>query len=105
MLNLTPHTIRIQVGDTVVDYPPSGVVARVEMTETLADVYNGVPVINRVPGHVIGLPEEDVPCLVSAMVLSAVTGRKGVYAPDTGATAVRDSNGHIDYVTRLVSNV
>jgi hypothetical protein len=58
----------------------------------------------RVPGEVTGLPEDGTPCIVSAMVLAALPpGTPGVYAPDTGATAVRNDRGHIMAVTRLVA--
>lgn len=121
MLNLTPHpiTVRTPHGDIV--FPASGVVARVATIETVLgsmDVFphgadetdaqgnsNGlrVPVITRNFGEVEGLPGEGTPCIVSALVLSAVPGRAGVYAPDTGSTAIRNEKGHIVAVTRLVA--
>ena len=36
------------------------------------------------------------------MVASACAGRAGVFAPDSGATAIRDERGLIVAVTRLV---
>ena len=61
-----------------------------------------VPVIARSFGSVDGLPPEGTPCIVSALVAGAVPGRAGVYAPDSGSTAVRE-NGQIVAVTRLVA--
>lgn len=121
MLNLTPHSITLRTAHGDITFPPSGVVARVETIETVIgsmDVFapgapetdaqgnsNGVrvPVVSRTFGAVEGLPAEGTPCIVSALVLSAVPGRSGVYAPDTGATAVRNEKGHIIAVTRLVA--
>lgn len=103
MLNLTPHAITLQrVDGTRVTYAPSGKVARVSTTEAEVDQYDGVPVMSRQLGEAEGLPEEGVVCLVSAMVASAVPGRKGVYAPDSGPTAIRE-NGQVVAVTRLVA--
>lgn len=103
MINLTPHAITLQRADgTQVTYPPSGVVARVASVEKVVDEVNGIPVISRTLGEAEGLPEEGTVCLVSAMVLSAVPGRKGVFAPDSGPTAIRE-NGQVVAVTRLVA--
>lgn len=106
MINLTPHPITIRRTDGAeVTIPPSGMVARVTTVETVIGTCpeTGVPIVARTYGEVRGLPEEGTPCLVSALVLAAVPGRKGVFAPDTGATAVRDDRGQIIAVTRLVA--
>lgn len=129
MLNLTPHTIRIYArtpfGEpdlkTFVDIPPSGTVARVTTIEEDAGVrptnnakhdesatgrggtYWNTLVVRRTFGEVEGLPEEGTECLVSSMVLAACPGRKDVYAPDTGPTAVRDEKGQVLGVTRLIA--
>lgn len=76
--------------------------ARVASFEKVVESFNGIPVIERVLGDVQGLPEEGTPCLVSAMVLAACPGRKGVFAPDSGPTAIR-VDGQIMAVTRLVA--
>lgn len=103
MINLTPHAIRVMTSDGEMRvYEPSGVVARVETVEVLVGEFDGIPVVERQLGDVIGLPENGEPCIVSAMVASALPGRPGVYAPDTGSTAVRNDKGHIDHVVRLV---
>lgn len=106
MLNLTPHAITIRstipgiAGE--VTYPPSGRVARVVTVETVIGDYAGIPVVSRSFGAVTGLPEDGTPCLVSALVLGACAGRAGVYAPDSGPTAIRVS-GQVVAVTRLVA--
>lgn len=103
MINLTPHSIVLQRPDgSRITLPPSGSVARVATSEQSAGEYDGLPVVSRSLGAAEGMPEEGVLCLVSAMVLSAVAGRKGVYAPDSGPTAIRE-NGQVVAVTRLVA--
>lgn len=102
-INLTPHALSVMLPDgSTITIAPSGIIARVATEEVVVDQVAGVPVIERRFGAVEGLPEEGTLCLVSAMVAAAVPGRKGVYAPDTGATAHRNDKGHIVAVTRLV---
>lgn len=106
LINLTPHAITIRATDgTEVTIPPSGIVARVSTTEEVVGTcaITGAPIVRRTFGEVQGLPEEGTPCLVSALVLAAVPGRPGVYAPDTGPTAIRGQDGQIIAVTRLVA--
>ena len=103
-VNLTPHTINI-VG--VGEIPPSGIVARVEMTERVFATMGRVPIIARKPKRVIGLSEPELGTifLVSSMVLDGLgkrANRNDVFVPDTGNTAIRNENGQIVAVTRLV---
>ncbi len=121
MINLTPHAITLKCADgSEVTFQPSGM-ARVVTIESIVgtrDVWphgktevdeqgnstgSRIPVIRRVLGEAEGLPEEGIECLVSAMVLSSVPGRKGVYAPDSGPTAIRNEKGQVVAVTRLVA--
>ena len=101
MINLTPHAITVGT----VTFPPSGTVARVSAVDELIGLCpaTGVPIVRRALGAVTGLPEKGEPCLVSALVLAAVPGRAGVFAPDTGPSAVRNEHGQIVAVTRLVA--
>lgn len=102
-INLTPHALSLMLPNgSVVTIPPSGTVARVGTEEVLIGEVGGIPLVERRFGAVEGLPEEGVPCLVSALVAGAVPGRAGVYAPDTGVSAVRNDKGHVVAVTRLV---
>lgn len=104
MLNLTPHAIKIRRPDgTEIEIPPSGTVARVTTVETVVGEQLGVPVVRRVFGAPINLPPEGTPCLVASITAAAVPGRAGVYTPDTGPTAIRDSAGNIVAVTRLIA--
>ena len=101
-VNLTPHVITI---DGVVTVPPHGQVAHLEI-----GVSNGIPVAGvrvniRQPARVIGLPDPvpGVCYIVSSMVLDTLKGsRPDVYAPDTGADAIRNVQGHIVAVRGLV---
>lgn len=105
MLNLTPHPITVVGPNGQTTFPPSGQLARVSTVDAVIGTcpVTGVPIIARTFGAVTGLPDDGTPCLVSALVLSAVPGRAGVYAPDTGPTAIRGDNGQIQSVTRLVA--
>ena len=101
--NLTPHTIVLQdESGNRVAIEPSGKTARVATIETVIGEIGGMPVVSRQFGEVIGLDDVEMPVIVSAMVASAVPGREGVYAPDSGPTAIRE-NGQVVAVTRLVA--
>ena len=103
MLNLTNHPITlIDVNGDAVTFQPSGTVAHVHVITKVVEHIGLVPVVTRILGKVEGLPEEGTPCLVSTMTAAAVPGRKGVYAPDVGISAMRD-NGRVVAVTRLVA--
>lgn len=106
MFNLTPHAITVLGPDGVEHlFTPSGVVARVATNETVIGhcLVTGAPIVERTFGEPHGLPTEGTPCIVSAMVASACAGRAGVFAPDSGETAVRDERGLVVAVTRLVA--
>lgn len=106
MLNLTPHAITVRAPDgTDHTFPPSGTVARVATEEAAIGVcqVTGAPIVSRQFGEATGLPMEGTPCIVSAMVANACSGRHAVFAPDTGSTAIRDDRGMVVAVTRLVA--
>ena len=105
-VNLTPHPIVVRREDgSEFTIAPSGAIARVSTTEKVVDNVDGVPVVVREFGEVENLPEpqDGTIYIVSSLVLSAVKGRGDVMAPDTGPTAIRNSDGHIVAVTRLVA--
>jgi hypothetical protein len=107
MINLTPHDIIVRKPDgTDTVFKKSGTVARVEACEEVIGTcqITGAQIVRRTLGAVTGLPTDGAPCIVSGMVLEACKGMTtGVFAPDTGATAIRDEKGHIVAVTRLVA--
>ena len=118
MLNLTPHAIKIlnADGDTTV-VSPSGRVAKVTMAERIDHTVHlvagsvGVPAITRTPDDVEGIQEDDFEnhpdgVIVSSMVLDNLPPslrQYNIYAPDTGASAIRNEKGQVDAVTRLVT--
>ena len=114
MLNLTPHTIVIQTKDGTRYISPSGRVASVMTEEELLGTITidraQVPVVRRHFCPVNGLPDSygpDNPIIVSSLVLEALkasgASTAGVYAPDTGSTAIRDDAGWVTAITRLVT--
>jgi hypothetical protein len=109
LMNLTPHPITLRTPDGDITIPTSGTIARVSVTPTpTGEMVMGVPVFRNTYGQVTGLVRDDqgvpLPCIVSGMVLAALPkGTLNVFAPDTGATAVRDEKGHIVAVTQLLA--
>jgi hypothetical protein len=114
MRNLTPHTIKIATANGEVTIAPSGSTARVaaheEVVATVTVSGAEVLVIRRTFGAVEGLPADvgpDNPVIVSSLVLEALkasgASTAGVFAPDTGRTAIRDAAGNVVAVTRLVA--
>lgn len=112
LINLTPHAVTVQGPAGSITVEPSGTVARVATEEQDAGTVNGVPVVTRQFGEVQGIPSDTEldaqgydGALVSALVLSALEGqgRARVFAPDTGPSAVRNEDGQIVAVTRLVA--
>jgi len=98
-VNLTPHTICFNDGR---EFTASGTVARVG--SGYSDIVDDVCV--QTFGAVQDLPDavEGTKYIVSAMVLSAVTGRDDVVAPATGHPAcVRNDKGHIVSVPCFVT--
>lgn len=106
VVNLTPHTIGIKVGENDYTFPSSGKNVRVSTKEIDTGlVGNIVPSIKRELGQVEGLPspQPDTIYIVSSMVLSEIKDRDDVYAPDTGPTAIREG-GQVKAVTRLIQS-
>ncbi len=105
VLNLTPHEITLITPRGVFVFPPSGTVARVETLETVIGEcpITGAAIVRREKGRPTGMPPAGTVCLVSSMVLEECPGRAGVFAPDSGKTAIRNEKGHIISVTQLVA--
>jgi len=112
MRNLTPHPIVLEpLEGRRITIPPSGMVARVSVDDVFVDALTlddvTVPVYARRYGKVVGLPTDDEPCIVSSLVLEAVRTqqpwRRNVYAPDTGSTAIRDTDGRLVAVRNLIT--
>jgi hypothetical protein len=100
-INCTPHALTVEGLGTLA---PSGVLPRCATVRSEPTIVGGVRIVAQSLGEVTGLPApvEGVGLVVSAMVLGALKGsRPDVYAPDTGADAVRE-NGQIVSVRGLV---
>ena len=101
-VNCTPHALTVEGLGTLA---PSGIVPRVVTSRGPSTTIGGVRVVRTVKGGVEGLPApvEGVALVVSGMVLDALQGsREDVFAPDTGADAIRNEKGHIVSVRGLV---
>jgi len=101
--NCTPHPIVVRVNGIETVFQPSGIIPRVGTIETPAAEVEGIPCVAQVMGQVEGLPslEPGVFLLVSALVFGAC-GRTDLLAPDTGKGAIRDEQGRILAVTRMI---
>lgn len=114
LINLTPHDLTVYLADgTTLTIPPSGMVARVAQEYvSVGDLDLGgglaVPLVATQYGAIQGLPDpvDGVFYITSALVAQAAwsQGRKDVLAPDTGAGAVRDDQGRIVGVRRLLAH-
>jgi len=106
--NCTPHPICIRLEEGDLTLQPSGIIPRVTTIEEDApgffmELGYQVPCISQKMGEVQGLPdpEPDTLLVVSALVFGASV-RPDLVAPDTGKTCVRDDQGRIVAVTRLI---
>lgn len=82
-VNLTPHTINVERRDgRMVEFPPSGTVARISMEARLCGDQGGIFLYRNVPGALPGLPDpvEGVWYITSFIVASAVC-RPDVVSP------------------------
>ena len=109
-VNLTPHLIRVfKDNGEIIEIPPSGIVARVRTETVKVGEIDGIDVVATRFGEVENLPppQEGVIYIVSTLVLSAITDRYDVVAPDTSPqSAIRDESGRIVGVRRFqVMNV
>lgn len=101
--NCTPHPIVVKVNGIETVFQPSGIIPRVGTIETPTAEVEGIPCITQITGNVEGLPSQEpgVFLIVSALVFGA-SDRVDLVAPDTGKTCIRDDQGRILAVTRLI---
>ena len=93
LVNMTPHEVNVTT--TGKSYPPSGEVARVEQSLTLARVLeDGTELFTSSYGKSTGLPawEDGTLLIVSALVRLANPGRLDLLSP---GKLVRDEKGRI----------
>ena len=118
MKNLTPHPITFCLptadGKAYFDvtFPPSGTIARVAVERLPGpDVWVTLPDGRVVPvptttewhGRLEGWTPADGPAIVSRMALAAAPAGAPLFAPDTGAGALRDDEGRVFAVSGLIS--
>ncbi len=101
--NCTPHPIVVRTNGIETVFQPSGIIPRVGTIETPVEGIEGIPCVTQIMGQVQGLPDPEpgVFLLVSAIVLGACD-RLDLLAPDTGKGAIRDEQGRILAVTRMI---
>lgn len=98
IVNLTPHTINLMIGEGSISIEPSGIIARCKVsTEQVGTIKvdgKEIPVNKKVYGEVEGLPEkqEGTIYIVSSLVAQAVKDRDDVFIPDE---LVRDEEGRV----------
>ena len=88
IVNLTPYTIVVKIGETKKSFPVSGTVARVTSEMKEAGTIAGAPVKSQIFGEVEGLPEPEegtVYIVFSELILSRAkaAGRMDAVAPNT----------------------
>ena len=100
IVNLTPHDVHIfnQEGTEIIrTYPVTKdsegkvIQARVDEKSTIVEDTDGIPTVDKTYTHPINLPEpqEGTVYIVSAIVLSALKGRRtDLVCPDTGPNSV-----------------
>ena len=101
--NCTPHPIVVRVNGIETVFQPCGIIPRVGTIETPAEGIDGLPCATQKLSELQGLPnpEAGVFLLVSALVFGA-SDRADLIAPDTGKTCIRDNQGRIQAVVRLI---
>lgn len=92
-INLTPHDIVLNDGTV---YPPSGTIARVQMSFS---EFNSDGICEAVFGEIQGLPEPkgDIMYIASGLICSALKGvREDLVSPATGhSLCIRNEKGQI----------
>ena len=103
IINCTPHDISIMKDGITTVIPKSGIIPRVASAEFDTEQIDGFPCVENSYGKPAGIPDAVAGTyyIVSGMVFAA-TDRSDVVAPDTGSTAVRNRQGYIIAVTRLI---
>lgn len=99
IINLTPHTIRVQ--DKT--FEPSGTISRCREATLSVGEFEGIKLIRRTYGSVIDLPDSqpDTLYIVSMLVREALPERTDLASP---GTLIRDENGQIIGAENLIVN-
>jgi hypothetical protein len=98
IINLTPHSIVLDVDGVQTTFPTSGIVARVSQVTVGTGMFIAGAEISTSTFGAVEMPAtiDGTMFIVSAMVLTALgNSRLDVIAPKTDATAIRNEAGHI----------
>ena len=98
ILNLTPHEINLVLDDgRKIIFPPTDMVARVELQHEIVDHIDGIPVFQTNVGAVKDLPdpEDGTLYIVSSLVLGNCQDHKDLISPNTGGNAIRNSYNQV----------
>jgi len=102
-VNLTPHVVKVRTESGIVEFPPSGIVARRRLIASEPVYASSVAVRMLVRGTVDDLPPpvEGVVYICSAIAAEAASrlGRRDVVSPDSRRRfSQRDDSGHVTIV-------
>jgi hypothetical protein len=112
IINLTPHTITIQVGGSVVEVEPSGVTWRLEEEDVRVGEVGGIKIVKRsfrLTSAPFNIDDVDIvivslPLLLTLKsALGVLPERPRICAPDTGSGAIRDEKGNVRGTTQLIT--
>ena len=103
VLNYTPHSVRVCVGDNNITVPPSGKIARLRTTSKPHGTVHGMPVSLSGEDGIQNCPvEEDGVVYITSSVVAKALRREDVLSPDTtDAGVLRDGDGNVFAVKRL----
>ncbi len=107
IINLTPHEVNFYIDEeTMVILPKCETPARCTTSNVYIGDFDGVPIHHVVYEDVVNLPDPELGTIyvVSGIVAQAVKNRNDVFSPDTGASALRNSNGQIIAVRGLLKH-
>ena len=108
LVNLTPHKINILTeNEKIIEVEPSGVIVRIDEEIRFDEIIDGITFIEKRLTNIENLTkeiEDGTLYIVSLVVKNTekLKNDKRFVAPDTGATAVRES-GKIVAVRNLIS--
>jgi len=92
IVNLTPHTITVELPDGTRQSFESSGVARCSVKNVVVDEIGGIPVSTAEYGDVVGLPEPQADTIyIASMLVAQRANRADVVGPDSGPTAIREN--------------
>jgi hypothetical protein len=91
-INLTEHEIKVVNGESVITFPPSGIVARISTNPVKISEDNGISLFKTEYGETTGLPDkkDNFYYIVSALVRNGNKTRLDLVSP---SSLLRDKNG------------